>query len=80
MSVAIIAMNCRFPGGADDVSKIRDLIVEGKTAGSKIPKDKFNAVVYYYPSHTRHDAICGCHKITAVYQKGITLQMLLTLI
>ncbi|KAL8715329.1 MAG: hypothetical protein Q9225_006403 [Loekoesia sp. 1 TL-2023] len=63
MPVAIIGMSCRFPGGADNISKFWDLIVDGKAAWSEIPKDKFNAAAYYHPSHTRRDAtnIAGGH-------------------
>ncbi|MFD5616796.1 type I polyketide synthase, partial [Kitasatospora sp. NPDC127060] len=38
--IAIVAMSCRFPGGADDPQKLWELLVAGRDAVSPFPTDR----------------------------------------
>ncbi|WP_394843017.1 acyltransferase domain-containing protein [Pendulispora brunnea] len=46
-AVAIIAMACRFPGGADTPQAFWDLLVQGRDAVGPVPADRFDAEGFY---------------------------------
>ncbi|KAK3399711.1 putative polyketide synthase [Sordaria brevicollis] len=50
MPIAIIGMSCRFAGDVDSPSKLWDLLAEGKSAWSEIPKDRFNIDGFHHPN------------------------------
>ena len=54
MPIAIIGFSGRFPGDAENPTKLWDMIAAGKSALSDIPKDRFNVDAYYHPHHERH--------------------------
>lgn len=49
MPIAIVGMSCRFPGGATDPSKLWDLCVNGRSAWSEIPENRFVRDAWYHP-------------------------------
>ncbi|KAH9897328.1 putative polyketide synthase [Xylariomycetidae sp. FL2044] len=57
MPIAIVGMSCRFPGDATNPSKLWDMLCEGRSAWSSIPKEKFNAEAFFHPDPERNGAI-----------------------
>lgn len=57
MPIAIVGMSCRFPGGANDVEKFWELVSEGRSAWSTVPKSRFNADAFYHPDASRTDTV-----------------------
>jgi acyl transferase domain-containing protein len=53
MPIAIIGMSCKLPGGATDPEKLWQLCAEGRSAWSKIPKDRFNQEGFFHPDWER---------------------------
>jgi myxalamid-type polyketide synthase MxaE and MxaD len=45
--IAIIGMDCRFPGGADDPDAFFRLLIEGRDAITEVPKDRWNIDRFY---------------------------------
>ncbi|KAK4163340.1 putative polyketide synthase [Cladorrhinum sp. PSN259] len=48
--IAIIGMSCRFAGDVDSPEKLWDLLAEGRSAWSEIPKDRFNIDGFHHPN------------------------------
>lgn len=55
--IAIVGMSCRFAGGANNPSKLWDLISGSEDAWSPIPKDRFDALSLYHPDQQRTDRV-----------------------
>ncbi|KAL1841095.1 hypothetical protein VTJ49DRAFT_7426 [Mycothermus thermophilus] len=51
--IAVIGMSCRFAGDVDSPSKLWDLLAEGRSAWSEIPKDRFNIDGFHHPNHEK---------------------------
>ncbi|KAK1975933.1 beta-ketoacyl synthase domain-containing protein [Colletotrichum cereale] len=70
--IAIIGMACRFPGDATSASKLWDLLMEGKSAWSEIPKSKWNQDAHYHPSqeHAGSNTVKGGHFLRDGEQNG----------
>lgn len=49
--IAIIGMSCRLPGEASDPKGLWELLASGKSAWSKVPKDRFNMDAFHDPSN-----------------------------
>src|SRR5690606_29640702 len=47
--IAIIGMGCRFPGGANDPERFRELLLAGFDATGEIPSDRWDVDAYYDP-------------------------------
>lgn len=58
MPIAIIGMSCRFAGDVDSPSKLWDLLAEGKSAWSEIPKDRFNIDGFHHPNFEKLNGVC----------------------
>ncbi|KUI56669.1 Lovastatin diketide synthase LovF [Cytospora mali] len=50
MPIAIIGVSGRFPGDASSPDKLWELISEGRSAVSEVPKDRYNIDAFYHPS------------------------------
>ena len=61
--IAIVGTGCRFPGSANDSSKMWDLLSKPRDLLSKIPKERFNADAFYHPNGLRH----GTSNVTESY-------------
>ncbi|KAL2128609.1 hypothetical protein VTI74DRAFT_8937 [Chaetomium olivicolor] len=48
--IAIIGMSCRFAGDVDNPEKLWDLLAEGRSAWSEIPKERFNIDGFHHPN------------------------------
>lgn len=50
-SIAIIGAGCRFPGGASNLDKLWELLSEGRSGWTEIPKDRWHADEWFdaYP-------------------------------
>lgn len=57
MPIAIVGMSCRFPGGANDIEKFRELVFEGRSAWSKVPESRFSVDGFYHPNSDRTDSV-----------------------
>ena len=51
--MAIVGMSCRFPGEATSPQKFYDMLLNGRSAWSEIPKDRFNIDSYWHPYNAR---------------------------
>lgn len=57
MPIAIIGMACRFPGDAEDVESLFDMLKRGDNAWSEFPGDRVNIDGFYHPSGQRQGSI-----------------------
>ncbi|KAK4244100.1 polyketide synthase [Corynascus novoguineensis] len=48
--IAVIGMSCRFAGDVDSPEKLWNLLAEGRSAWSEIPKDRFNVEGFHHPN------------------------------
>ena len=56
--IAIIGMACRFPGDANSPEEFWDLMMQGRSAMSTFPKEKFNFEAHYHPDPTHGSSVC----------------------
>jgi acyl transferase domain-containing protein len=47
--IAIIGMACRFPGGANSLEELWQLLAEGRSAWSEIPSDRYTWRSFHHP-------------------------------
>jgi acyl transferase domain-containing protein len=55
--IAIVGMAMRFPGQSNSSDEFWDMISNGRTANSPIPKDRFNVDGYYHPDSARAGSV-----------------------
>lgn len=55
--IAVVGMSVRFPDDAADVEHFWDFLVEGCSAVSDVPKDRFNVDAYYHPSSSHQGSM-----------------------
>ncbi|KAI9162667.1 BcPKS11, polyketide synthase [Paramyrothecium foliicola] len=48
--IAVVGMSCRLSGDASDTQKLWELLTQGRSAWSKVPKDRFNQEAFHDPS------------------------------
>lgn len=48
--IAVVGMSCRLSGDASDTQKLWELLSQGRSAWSKVPKDRFNQEAFHDPS------------------------------
>jgi hypothetical protein len=48
--IAVVGMSCRLSGDASDTQKLWELLIKGRSAWSKTPKDRFNQEAFHDPS------------------------------
>ncbi|KAI5865300.1 putative polyketide synthase [Durotheca rogersii] len=49
ISIAVIGMGCRFPGGASSPEELWSIAAEGRHGWSEVPLDRFNWSSFYHP-------------------------------
>ena len=52
--IAVIGTGCRFPGGANDPSKLWSVLRHPQDLLRKIPNDRFSIDAFYHPDGTYH--------------------------
>lgn len=64
--IAVVGMSCRFPGGADTPERYWELLQEGRSGITEVPKDRWDVDAYYDPDlstpgtmYTRHGGFLG---------------------
>jgi acyl transferase domain-containing protein len=57
MPIAIIGLGGRFPGDASSPERLWELVSEGRSARSEVPKDRFNVDAFYHPHHERQGTL-----------------------
>ncbi|KAI1079615.1 ketoacyl-synt-domain-containing protein [Whalleya microplaca] len=55
--IAVIGMGCRFPGGAKSPSQLWQMLWNGESAWSEIPRARLNVSSYFHPSGDRQGSI-----------------------
>ncbi|KFY28750.1 hypothetical protein V491_00304 [Pseudogymnoascus sp. VKM F-3775] len=51
--IAIVGIGCRLPGESFSPSKLWDLLKDGRSAQSELPKNRFNLDAWYHPDSNR---------------------------
>ncbi|KAK6950840.1 hypothetical protein Daesc_007368 [Daldinia eschscholtzii] len=57
MPIAIIGMSCRLPGDVSSPGDFWKLLTKGRSAWSKIPRDRFNQEAYNHPNPEKKGTI-----------------------
>lgn len=57
--IAVIGMSCRFPGDAKSPDEFFEMLQQGRSAWTEIPKDRFDINSYWHPNNDRHGAMVG---------------------
>lgn len=57
MPIAVVGIGCRFPGDASSPDKLWELLAEGRSALSTMPKDRLNIDAFYHPQAERHGSV-----------------------
>ena len=55
--IAIIGYSLRFPQDATSSEAFWRMLVEGRSARTEIPGDRFNVDAFHHPNNTRHDRV-----------------------
>lgn len=50
ISIAIVGIGCRLPGGVANTETLWDLLVEGRSAWSEVPVERYNEAAFYHPN------------------------------
>ncbi|KFA45703.1 hypothetical protein S40293_08011 [Stachybotrys chartarum IBT 40293] len=48
-SLAVVGISCRLPGGADDTTKLWEVLRNGTDTWSAVPDDRYNEEAFYHP-------------------------------
>lgn len=56
--VAVIGFSFKFPQDATSGESFWKMLLEGRSAMTEIPKDRFNIDAFYHPNADRHDTVC----------------------
>ncbi len=57
MPIAVVGIGGRFPGDASDPEKLWNLMANGQSALTEIPKDRFNIDAFYHPDAERQGSM-----------------------
>ncbi|KAI1211797.1 ketoacyl-synt-domain-containing protein [Annulohypoxylon truncatum] len=55
--IAVVGLGCRFPGSATSPVALWDMLREGQSAWSEIPKERMNIASYFHPSGNRQGTV-----------------------
>jgi acyl transferase domain-containing protein len=47
--IAVIGLQCRFPGGSVSSETLWDTLVSGRNTWSQVPVDRFNEEAFFHP-------------------------------
>ena len=51
--VAVIGMACRYPGDVTSPTAFYDMLQNGRSAWSEVPKERYDIDAFYHPSSDR---------------------------
>lgn len=51
--IAIIGMDLKFPGDASNAEGFFEMLKQGRSALSEVPKDRYNLKAFYHPDQER---------------------------
>jgi len=57
MPIAIVGVAGRYPGDAANPEKLWEMIVQGRSAMTEVPADRFNINAFHHPYHERSGSI-----------------------
>lgn len=52
--IAIVGVACRFPGGANTPSKLKDLVESPRDLSRTVPADRFDAKSFFHSDSSHH--------------------------
>ncbi|KAI9742337.1 MAG: hypothetical protein M1818_003870 [Claussenomyces sp. TS43310] len=55
--IAVIGLSLKFPQEADTAENFWQMLIEGRSAMTEVPKDRWNIDSFYHPNADRHDAM-----------------------
>ena len=55
--IAVIGFAARLPGDATSAEAFWQMLYEGRSARSEIPKERFNIDAFYHPDNNRTDTV-----------------------
>jgi len=55
--IAVIGLALRFPQDATSPQAFWDMLLEGRSAMTEVPKDRWNIDAFYHPNPDRHDSV-----------------------
>ncbi|KAI0897641.1 ketoacyl-synt-domain-containing protein [Annulohypoxylon nitens] len=55
--IAVVGLGCRFPGNATSPTALWEMLREGRSAWSEIPKERMNIASYFHPSGNRQGTV-----------------------
>ena len=57
--VAVIGYSLKFPQDAISSEAFWQMLIEGRSARTDIPKERFNMDAFHHPDVRRHDSVCA---------------------
>ena len=55
--IAVVGFSLKFPQDATSAEAFWKMLLEGRSALTEIPKDRFNIDAFYHPDAERHDTV-----------------------
>ena len=63
-SLAVVGLALKFPQEATDAEAFWRMLVDGRSAVTEVPKDRWNIDAFYHPDADRHDCVSRSSKNT----------------
>jgi acyl transferase domain-containing protein len=67
--IAVIGFGLKFPQDADNPENFWKMLVEGRSAMTDVPKDRWNIEAFHHPDPDRHDTVCVTENLIRQYPK-----------
>ena len=64
MPIAVVGLACRFPQDATSPEKFWQMLVEGRSARSEVPKDRFNIDAFHHAGDSRTGSVWRYQHLT----------------
>ncbi len=55
--IAIIGFDARLPGNATSTQRFWQMLIEGGSTRTEVPRDRFNIDAFYHPDNERIDTV-----------------------
>lgn len=63
--IAVIGLSLKFPQEAKSSESFWGMLVEGRSAMTDVPNDRFNIDAFYHPDNSRPGTVCILHRANA---------------